>query len=373
MSKVFIKQVAVVTALGESLDNTWRNLCAGKSALSPVTRFPTGGLDGNEAACMDQLNETDENKIIYLLKKLIPQLNPLPENTFLIWTGIKSGAEQIEREATGESSIEHQYNSEYSSWLNSELGLNSDGMDINAACASSTVGLCVGANLIERGEVENVLVVGADWVSRFTFSGFAALRALCKTKCRPFDQDRDGLALGEAASAVQLISEKESKKSGLKMDAVLKGWGIANDANHITGPARDGRGLSAAIRNALKQADLATEDISAFCAHGTGTVFNDAMELTAIENVFGDRRFPIFSIKGALGHTLGAAGALETAISVKAIQKRLIPPTWGLLNPEKRAFERALNEVQELKGDTVLTSNSGFGGLNAVLLLGRPK
>ncbi len=151
------------------------------------------------------------------------------------------------------------------------------------------------------------------------------------------------------------------------------GWGIANDADHITGPARDGRGLIDAIRSALRQANLSAEDISAFCAHGTGTVFNDAMELTAIENIFGDRCFPLFSIKGALGHTLGAAGALETAISVKAAQKRLIPPTYGLLNPEKRVVGRALNKVQELKGDIVLTSNSGFGGLNAALIIGRPK
>lgn len=373
MNNVFIKQTAAVTALGYSMHKTWQNLCAGKSALSPVIRFSTDRLDGNEAACIDQLNDIHESKTIYLLKKLIPQLNFLPENTFLIWTGIKGGAEQIERQAAGRSSVEHQYAGDYRSWLNSALGLNSDGIDINGACASSTVGLCVGANLIERGEAESVLVVGADWVSRFTFSGFAALRALSKTKCRPFDINRDGLALGEAAAAVQLVSKKEAMNSGLKMEAVLMGWGIANDANHITGPARDGRGLSDAIRSALSQANLSAEDISAFCAHGTGTIYNDAMELSAIENVFGDRCLPLFSIKGALGHTLGAAGALEAAISIKAAQKRLIPPTYGLVTPEKRVDGKALNDVQKLKGDTVLTSNSGFGGLNAALIIGRPK
>lgn len=371
MSKVFITQTAAITALGDSLDKTWHNLCAGESALAPVARFPVDRLDGNEAACVDQLDETDENKTIYLLKKLFPQLHSLPENTFLIWTGIKGGAEQIEREATGKHSVEHQYVSDYRRWLNNELGLNSDGMEVNGACASSTIGICVGANMIEQEEVESVLVIGADWVSRFTFSGFAALRALSKTKCRPFDQDRDGLALGEAAAAVHLVSVKEAEKSGLKIKAELKGWGIANDANHITGPARDGRGLSAAIKSAISQADLAAEDISAFCAHGTGTVYNDAMELCALENIFGDRRFPLFSIKGALGHTLGAAGALEAALSVEALKKRLAPPTCGLLNPEERALGRAINKPQQLRSGPVLTSNSGFGGLNAALILGR--
>ncbi|MCF8068346.1 MAG: hypothetical protein K9L30_07155 [Desulfobacterales bacterium] len=370
MSKVLIKQTAAITALGNNLEETWQNLCAGKSALAPIKRFAAGKLEGLEAGCVDLLDSSSENKVLLLLEQLVVQLKPLPENTFLIWTGIKGGVEQIENSAAGKKILPPQHACEYRQWLNHKLGLSSQGMDINAACASSTVGISIAADMIAQGEADNVIVIGADWVSRFTFSGFAALRALSTTKCRPFDMNRDGLALGDAAAAVHLVSEKEAEKNNVTPMAKVEGWGIANDANHITGPARDGCGLTAAIHSALTQAALKPDDIVSFCAHGTGTVFNDAMELSALENSFGSRRFPLFSVKGALGHTLGAAGALETALSVNVLNNRITPPTFGLGRPEKRAEGRVSASPQNVGDGSILTTNSGFGGINAALIIG---
>jgi len=370
MNKVLIANTAIVTALGDTLEETWNNIYHGKSALSEVDRFPIHKFNGSQAACIPYLTETDDNKIICLLNKLIPKLHPLPEDTFLIWTGIKGGADDIERKAAGLPSTGFQYPMDYRQYIKTRLGLHPDGMDVNAACAASTVGICIGANMIERGDTENVLIVGADWVSRFTFSGFAALNALTKTTCKPFDKDRDGLALGDGAAGIHLVSEKYAKQLNLKPLAVLKGWGISNDAHHITRPSLDGKGLSAAITAALKRAGLSSENVDAFCAHGTGTVYNDAMELAALFDVFQKRTFPLFSVKGALGHTLGAAGAIEAAISVQALLTRHVPPTYNLSHPEDRALGLTSNTPQPFKGSTILTSNSGFGGINAVMIIG---
>ena len=169
--------------------------------------------------------------------------------------------------------------------------------------------------------------------------------------------------------ALWLADASTLDAAGAKPLARLTGWGIANDANHITGPARDGSGLILAIRSALDQADLAPETIDAFCAHGTATVYNDAMELTALESEFGDRRFPLFSIKGAIGHTLGAAGGIEVAVCLRALETKTVPPTVGVRNPEPRAVGRVSAKTQAFAGQRILTTNSGFGGVNAALIL----
>ena len=241
-------------------------------------------------------------------------------------------------------------------------------MELNAACASSTAALALGAEMIRQGEARAVLVCAADVVSRFTFTGFCALRALTPAVCRPFDLRRDGLCLGDGAGALLLADEKTAAQSGRPPRARLAGWAIGNDATHITAPARDGCGLTAAIRRALEVAGLTPDEIQAFCAHGTGTVYNDAMELTALENVFGARRFPVFSIKGALGHTLGAAGVIEAALCAEALRTRTAPPTAGCAQPEPRAAGRVADREQAFAGQTILTANSGFGGVNAALI-----
>ena len=116
-------------------------------------------------------------------------------------------------------------------------------------------------------------------------------------------------------------------------------------------------------------AEVRPDEVQAFCAHGTGTVFNDSMELKAIEAVFGERRFPVFSIKGAIGHTLGAAGGIDAAICAHALACRLVPPTVGLQNPEPKAAGRVSNQAQAFEGRNILTSNSGFGGVNAAIVI----
>ena len=369
---VCVADMAALSALGDTLEATWPRLCRGESAIAPVTRFSTERLEFHQAACIAGLEHPgfpEGGRVAELLRRVLGQLRPVPPDTRIIWTGVKGNVDFIEcgHEAEKQGCLRFPY--EYRELAGRILGIEPRGFEINAACASSTAGLALGAQMIASGECESVLVCAADIVSRFTFTGFSALKALSPTVCRPFDARRDGLCLGDGAAAILLASEEAAAKHHLPILARLTGWGVANDANHITGPARDAFGLIAAIRSALEQAGLPPDRVEAFSAHGTGTPYNDGMELTALETVFGPRRFPLFSIKGATGHTLGAAGALEAAVSVRALRERTVPATPQLEEPEKRAAGRAAPLPQPFAGNNILTSNSGFGGVNAALVL----
>ncbi len=369
MKDVFITDMAAISSIGNSLEDMLPPLYRGDTAVDNITRFSTEKLEYHKGACISGLDSNDDdNRISELTKRLMAHIKSPPEGTYLVWTGIKGDVEFIESRAEGKAKTDLYLAGHYRKLVAKTLGIEDSGMEINAACASSTMGLALAAQLISSGSHSSVLVCGADIVSRFSFTGFSALRGLSATVCRPFDKERDGLVLGDGAAALLLTDEETTKKEGYKPQARLSGWGIANDANHITGPARDARGLIKAIRSAMDQAGLSASDVEAFCAHGTGTVFNDAMELTAVESIFGSRKLPLFSIKGAIGHTLGAAGAIESALSIKAMKKKEVPPTTGFINHEERTEGRVSSRPQNFPGKNILTTNSGFGGCNAALI-----
>jgi 3-oxoacyl-(acyl-carrier-protein) synthase len=367
MRDVYVVKHAIATSLGKSLEATWQRLLQGHSALDAVLHFDVDRLISRKACCIYDLRPAArENRVCALTRRVLEQITPIPPGTCVVWAGIKGNAEYIE----ADQSIEMPYLPEhYHQWVAERLGIGPTGFAINAACASSTVGLAVGAQKIARGEYGSVLVCAADVVTRFAFSGFSALKAFTPTVCRPFDKARDGMCIGDGAVAILLADAATARKHKLGRLAHLSGWGISNDANHITGPSRDGAGLVMAIETAMGMAGLHPHDTQAFCAHGTGTLFNDSMELAAIEAVFGDRRFPVFSIKGAVGHTLGAAGGIDAAICANALAHKLIPPTVGLQTPESKAAGRVSHQAQAFGGRNILTSNSGFGGVNAALVL----
>jgi 3-oxoacyl-[acyl-carrier-protein] synthase II len=370
VKSAYLVDCGVACALGNSLDELWPRLCDGTSAIAPVRRFCTDRLDFHQAACVPDLTEDErDNRICALARRALAQLRPVPGDTFVIWAGVKGNTDWIEARAAGQPPTALHLPRHYRDWVCRQLKLAGCGMEVNAACASSAAALAIGAEMIAQGECARVLICAADIVSRFTFMGFAALRALSPTICRPLDTDRDGLCLGDGAVAVLLADATACTDGAYQPLARIAGWGWSNDANHITGPARDAGGLTIAIQQALRLAGLTPDELQAWSLHGTGTVYNDAMELTALANVFGARRFPLFSVKGALGHTLGAAGAFEAVIGMRALRARQVPATAGLRTVEPRAAGRAASEPQGFDGDNLLTTNSGFGGVNAALVL----
>jgi 3-oxoacyl-(acyl-carrier-protein) synthase len=239
---------------------------------------------------------------------------------------------------------------------------------VSVACVSGLIALVQGAKLIQRDEAEAVLVVGVDHLSPFVMAGFTALKAIDPVGCRPFDRARCGLTPGEAGAAIVLVRGDLAEADAIR----LRGWGSSNDANHMTGPSRDGSGLAQAIRAALNSAKLSPSEIDYVNAHGTGTPYNDAMESAALRTVFGDDCPPVSGLKGMLGHTLGAAGVVETIACALALEQRLLPGTPRLDHPAEGVPPSLLKQPRPAaKLNHVLKLNTGFGGANGALILQR--
>jgi len=298
------------------------------------------------------------------------QLGPMPANTLLITATTKSGIDNLERiRRCAPAAPADVLPGGLLEEVHRQLGLTGECINISAACASSTIALAQGAELIASGYTNSVLVCCMDLVTEFVFSGFSSLLALAAGPCRPFDRDRNGLSLGEGAAALLLMNGELARQESRSHLGTILGWGAANDATHITAPARDGCGLRQAVLKALDIAGRHADEIAAVCAHGTGSVYNDLMELNALNQIFGNRRLPIFSIKGSIGHTLGAAGGIEAAVGLRTLSEQMAPPTVGFSNPEIGAENKVSFQPSTFSGDCLLTTNSGFGGINAALIL----
>ena len=262
---VFLNHSAIITGLG-SLDQTWESLLNNQSGIIFKEHFenellPKTGLALYKRDFADlQVNFTQS-----LMAEALAEFPKLPQDTFVIWTGIKNNVEAIESLYNKAEMPRYASAADFRLWLTSFLGLNNGGMEINAACTSSTVGLALAAQYIAEGRYDHILVAGADMVSRFVYYGFAALKAMTADVCMPFDTKRNGLSLGDGAVALFLSAERNS-------DIQVTGYGITNDANHITGPSKDGLGLAQALRQAIEMAELAPKSVQAFCGHGTGTI-----------------------------------------------------------------------------------------------------
>jgi 3-oxoacyl-[acyl-carrier-protein] synthase II len=209
-------------------------------------------------------------------------------------------------------------------------------------------------------------------VTEFLFSGFSSLMALDKYPARPFDANRAGLNVGEAAAFALLMSEERAQREHRPILGEIAGWGMSDDANHMTGPSRESGGLILAVSKALRSAGIGQQQIGFIAAHGTGTVYNDAMEMRAFQSVFGDRKLPVYSIKGAIGHTMGAAGLVELIIAQQAQRENVVPPTVNLKKVDDDASGWASTLQQTIKSDMMaLVTNAGFSGVNTALVLAK--
>jgi 3-oxoacyl-[acyl-carrier-protein] synthase II len=372
MAQCIITEAAVITALGNTCEELWRGIIAGETAIRPVDRFPVGSYQAKIAACIDNLKSSQGRSMLHtLLDRLLSEIGPVPPDVLLITATTKAGLDNLELLCRGKPA-DFQDILPYSiaDTVCRKLGLAAGGINVNAACASSTIAVAHGAALIASGRAEAVLICCGDLVTEFVFAGFSALKALSPVPCRPFDRNRQGLSLGEGAAALLLMDAERARREQRGRLGTILGWGVANDADHITAPARNGGGLIRAIAQALTTAGRNAEEIAAVNARGTGTVYNDLMELTAFRKIFGERKVPLYSVKGAIGHTLGAAGGIEVALGLKTLATQTVPPTVGLREPIKKAIPLVSREPQPFSGDCLLTTNSGFGGINAALILG---
>lgn len=369
--KVLISKVACVSTLGSGPKALWQGLIDGRSGISELQHFSCENYVSSLAACIENLTAPPEgSRLDPLLEQLAEQLGEVPQGTRLLVASTKGEIDKLERACRSEQPLPQAMLFEpLLEKISRRFGLRDFGMNINAACASSTIALARGAAMIASGQVDSVLVYAADIVSEFVFSGFSALQALSGEACRPFDSRRQGLNLGEAGVALLLMSEERAMRQISPSLASIAGWGAANDAHHVTAPARDGSGLILACQAALKRAGIGVAQVAAINAHGTATVYNDAMELTAFNQLFADKLPPLHGIKGSLGHCLGAAGGIEVLVASYALQHQQIPGTVGCEEPEEAGQGRVSATRQKISGEYLLCTNSGFGGVNAALIL----
>ncbi len=229
----------------------------------------------------------------------------------------------------------------------------------NTACSSSANAIMYGARLIQNGFAKRAIIIGADTLAKFTINGFNALRILSDEPCRPFDKDRKGLNLGEGAAC--LVLEREEDAAEKKIYATVAGYGNANDAFHPSALSAEGNGPVAAMHQALKKADLNANEIDFINAHGTATENNDEVESVSMLKVFKD--VPAFaSTKGNIGHTLGAAGAIEAVFSILSLAHQEIYPALHFKNVIDATGLIPVNEYKKMPLQYVMSNSFGFGG-----------
>ncbi|MCC6200461.1 MAG: beta-ketoacyl-ACP synthase II, partial [Moraxellaceae bacterium] len=261
------------------------------------------------------------------------------------------------------------------------LGLKGPNIAVATACTSATHCIGLAARMIAYGDADVMLAGGAEKAScPLGVAGFSAARALStrndnpQAASRPWDRDRDGFVLGDGAGIVVLEEYEHAVARGARIYAELIGFGMSDDAFHITSPSENGEGAAAAMRNALRDAGIAPEMVQYVNAHGTSTGAGDLAESKAIESVFGDhaRKLAISSTKSMVGHLLGAAGAVEAIFSVLAIVNNVAPPTINLDNPAEGCdLDYVPNKARPMKIDVALSNSFGFGGTNGSLIFRR--
>jgi 3-oxoacyl-[acyl-carrier-protein] synthase II len=253
---------------------------------------------------------------------------------------------------------------------------------IVTACATGTHAIGDSARMIEYGDVDVMIAGGAEsTICEIGIGGFASLRALSTNfndnptlASRPWDKNRDGFVMGEGAGIVVLEELEHAKKRGAKIYAEVVGYGMSGDAYHITAPESSGRGSTYAMKLALKHAGMNPEDIDYINAHGTSTPMGDEIEVNSVKKVFGDHSYKLLmsSTKSAIGHLLGAAGAVEAIFSIQAIRDNVAPPTLNLDEPSEGCdIDLVAKQAKQRKIDVVMSNSFGFGGTNACLILKR--
>lgn len=249
------------------------------------------------------------------------------------------------------------------------LGIKGFVSTISTACSSGVNAIMLGARMIEQGLLDSVIVGGVDALSDFTINGFKSLKIYDPEWCRPMDDSRVGLNLGEAAGYLLLESDKSIADSGNTVLAEVAGYANANDAYHQTASSPDGKGATLAITEALKVANINPEEISYINFHGTGTNNNDLSESMAIKNIFGEDVPPFSSTKAFTGHTLAAAGAIESVFSVLALQKGLLLPNLNFKTPiEETKLIPVTKYTEGVDLQYILSNSFGFGGNNSAIV-----
>ncbi len=292
-------------------------------------------------------------------------VNAKDKKTVLIISSTKGNISLLETEKNNHDLQKRIALSTSSKLVAEYFGFVNQPIIISNACISGVLGIITGMRLLRSEQYETAVIAGADVISSFILSGFQSFQALSPQGCKPFDQSHDGLNLGEGAGTIILSTNKKYAEN-----IKVKGGSVSNDANHISGPSRTGAELAYAIKQSLQDAALSPGDIDFISAHGTATVYNDEMEAKAI-GLCGLQSVPLNSLKGYYGHTLGAAGLIESIISVQSLKAGLVLPTMGFKEIAANCPVNVTASLMPVKANHFLKTASGFGGCNAAVVFGK--
>lgn len=292
-------------------------------------------------------------------------IDPKDKKTVLIISSTKGNISLLETEENNPALQQRIAMSTSAKMVAKHFDFQNQPIIISNACISGVMAIITGMRLLKAGLYETAIIAGADVISKFIVSGFQSFQALSPAVCRPFDKSRDGLNLGEGAATVILSTQKKFEGS-----IRVKGGSVSNDANHISGPSRTGAELAHAVKQAMRDASLAATDIDFISAHGTATVYNDEMEANALA-LSGLQAVPLNSLKGYYGHTLGAAGLIESVVSIQSLKENLVIPTLGFAENGVTSVVNVCTSPLQIDAVNFIKTASGFGGCNAAVVIGK--
>lgn len=371
--QVSVTGYSIVSPYGVGAEQTFQSILKGASmvkkntelALSPIPTY-VSKIDNKLFSTIEVSGYTRlESMMIKSIEEACnnANVNLENENTILILSTTKGNIDLLEGDNYKGFDKKRTYLSELGTQIQFYFKAKNAPIIISNACISGGCSVEIGNDFLQSKKYKNIVVCGGDVVTEFVISGFRSFHALSESRSRPYDKNRDGINLGEAAATLVLSTENKSKTQLLSAST-------SNDANHISGPSRTGEGLFSAVQKALQIAGLDPNDISYLSAHGTATNYNDEMESIA----FGRcslSEVPVNSYKGYFGHTLGAAGVIESVIAIQCLENNRVIKSLGY---SEHGVSNPLNvikttEAMELKN--ILKTGSGFGGGNNALIFGK--
>jgi len=398
--RIVITGIGVVTPIGIGCEMFWNNLLAGQSGIAPVQSFDTSEYNVHRGAEVKEFNAED-----YILNLDAAHLGRASQFAIaaarlaLADAGVEIGSLDRKRAGvsmgttSGEPREVERFDDAYVSkkldrigpefiqlypchviaaHVASELQFAGVNTMIPTACAAGNYAIAHALDVMRAGRADLMLAGGSDAFSRITFTGFARLGAVAPEICQPFDRFRKGMIPGEGAGVLVLEPLDRARRRGARIYAEVAGYGLSCDAHHMTAAHPEGAGAERAMRQALADSRTNCEDVSYISAHGTGTATNDRLETIAVKRLFKDEayRIPISSIKSMLGHTMGAASAIEAAVCALAVFSNRIPPTINLNDPDPECdLDYVANSARELPVNIAMNNAYAFGGNNASLIL----
>lgn len=400
MRRVVVTGIGLVTPVGCGREVVWPALLDGQSGIRPVSSFDTGrfrvhlGAEVRDFQAAAHFRNLDPSSIgrgsQFAVAAGREAFNDAgldasevrPERVGVCMGTTSGEAQFVERyndvrHASSPDAVPDELPAKYPSHVipahvATEFGFLGPCLMIPAACAAGNYAIGYGFDLIRMNKVDVVLAGGADPFSRITYMGFARLGAIAPERCQPFDRNRKGMVPGEGAAVLVLEALDLALARSAAIYAEILGYGVTCDSYHMTAGHPEGDGAVRAMRTAMKESRVGAADVGYISAHGTGTPTNDRIESLAIRTVFGERRVPVSSIKSMVGHTMGAASAIEAAACALALSTGMAPPTINFEEADPECeIDCIPNQARKVDARIALNNAYAFGGNNASLCLAR--